>query len=153
LDGEAPPLLPHILKPLESCGDIVPAKYCEMLGIPVGSTYAQAVELFAPSGVYELDLHGYSVWEALELAERTIRDAWECGYRRIAIIHGAPDIRHPMQARHGRGGIKWGLRGLLYRGEWNKYVYGRRSRKHWIDDGYMSLALRTHPSRADCCQH
>ena len=115
-----------------------------MLDLSVGSSYADAVELFAPSGVYELDLHGYPMWEALELAEDTIRDAWESGYARIKIIHGAPDIKSRMAAvASGRGGIKWVLRGCLHRGDWNKHVFPRRSSKHVIDDGRMTLALRT----------
>jgi len=106
-DDDAPPFGPHLLKPLESCDDILPAMHCEMLDLPVGSSYADAVELFAPSGIYELDLHGYPLWQALELAEDTIRDAWESGYARIKIIHGAPDIKSRMAAvASGRGGIE-----------------------------------------------
>ena len=142
-DDDAPPFGPHLLKPLEGCDDILPAMHCEMLGLPIGSSYADAVELFAPSGTYELDLHGFSVSEAVELAEDMIRACWESGFSHIRIIHGAPDIRYWMETRYaGRGGIKWSLRGCLHRGEWSKYVFPRRSSRHLIDDGYMTLALR-----------
>src|SRR5579885_595131 len=87
-----------------------------------------------------LDLHGYSVWEAVELAEETIRKAWERGCRYVQLIHGAPDIRHwKIASVLGRGAIKWTLRGFLARGDWNELVYGRRSRRHQIDDGSMIL--------------
>lgn len=41
-----------------------------------------------------------------------------------------------------RGSIKWGLRGALARGEWDRFVYHRRSARHKIDAGSMTLALR-----------
>jgi hypothetical protein len=58
-------------------------------------------------------------------------------------IHGAPDIGHHATAwALGRGGIKWALRGCLARGEWGEWGYSRRSTKHVIEDGAMTLALR-----------
>jgi hypothetical protein len=61
----------------------------------------------------------------------------------ITLIHGAPDVRHPAIAAHlERGGIKWALRGRLARGIWKQWVYGRRSKKHVVEDGAMTLALR-----------
>jgi hypothetical protein len=117
--------------------------YCEMLDLPVGSTYDDSVDVFAPAGIYKLDLHGYPVIEALELAEDIVHQCWLSGFDRITIIHGSPNIRNRMQSQcMGRGGIKWGLRSLLYQGDWSRYVYPRRSAKHFIDDGYMVLALR-----------
>jgi hypothetical protein len=98
----------------------------------------------------EIDLHGYPVWHALEIAEQKIKEAWSKGCRYITFIHGAPDIRHHMVAQIlGRGGIKWGLRGMLARGEWSQYAYPRRSRKHHIDDGYMTLRLRANHGGKD----
>jgi len=142
-DDDVPPCDPQTLKTLEFCEDRLSVKHCEMLDLPIGSTFEDAVNLFAPGGRYELDLHGYPVWEAVELAESMIQACWECGFSYIRIIHGAPDIRYWMQTRYaGRGGIKWSLRGCLHRGDWSKYVYPRRSTRHWIDDGYMDLALK-----------
>jgi hypothetical protein len=91
----------------------------------------------------EVDLHGYPVWQAIEVATEKIREAWERGLEEITLIHGAPDIRHHATAwALGRGGIKWALRGFLARGEWSEWVYGRRSTKHIIENGAMTLALR-----------
>jgi len=92
----------------------------------------------------EVDLHGYPVWQAREVAENTIEEALrQPDVASITLIHGAPYIRHHAAARAlGRGGIKWSLRGCLARGEWDQWVYPRRSRKHRIGDGSMTLALR-----------
>ena len=93
--------------------------------------------------VLEVDLHGYSTWEALELADKKVQEAWEKQYDYIMLIHGAPDVTHHFHVKIlQRGSIKWGLRGRLYRGEWMEYVYCRRSTKHSIYDGSMRLALR-----------
>jgi hypothetical protein len=90
-----------------------------------------------------IDLHGYPVWEAIELASQKIKAAWEQGRTHITFIHGAPDIpRWSTALVLGRGGIKWALRGCLARGEWLPYAYNRRSSKHYIGDGSMTLALR-----------
>lgn len=91
----------------------------------------------------EVDLHGYPVWQALEVADEKVKEAWENGCRYITLIHGAPEIRHHKTAWQVlRGGIKWGLRGKLARGEWMQYAYQRRSRQHVIEDGFMTLRLR-----------
>ena len=91
-----------------------------------------------------VDLHGYPVWQALEVAEAAILDAnQQPGVNSITLIHGAPDIRHHAVAQAlRRGGIKWSLRGCLARGEWDKWVYPRWSKRHRIGDGSMTLALR-----------
>jgi hypothetical protein len=90
-----------------------------------------------------VDLHGYPVWEAVQVATEKIREAWEKGFEQITLIHGAPDIyHHRIASACGRGGIKWSLRGCLARGEWGEWVYSRRSTKHVIEDGAMTLALR-----------
>ncbi len=95
-----------------------------------------------PDDDHTLDLHGYPVWQALETATAKVKEAWERGWKEVKLIHGAPDIGHWQTAwAVGRGGIKWGLRGLLSQGEWNQYVYPRRSRRHRIGDGAMTLAI------------
>ena len=108
-----------------------------------GSTHAGAVaEVRSQDNNHTLDLHGYPVWQALETAVAKVKEAWEKGWEEVAPIH-APDIRHWQTASVlGRGGIKWGLRGLLAQGEWDAYVYPRRSRRHRIGDGAMTLAVR-----------
>src|SRR4051812_39432305 len=80
-----------------------------------------------------VDLHGYPVWEAVDLATHAIHQAWQRGDHAIMLIHGAPDIyHHAIASMMGRGGIKWSLRGCLARGEWSHWVYPRRSTKHRI---------------------
>lgn len=104
----------------------------------------------ATEGTLVVDLHGYPVRQAVEVAEEAIRDARQNRFAFIKLIHGAPDIRHWQTASIlGRGGIKWALRGALSRGDWGQNVYGRRSRRHTIDDGAMTLALRP-PADATC---
>jgi hypothetical protein len=99
----------------------------------------------------EVDLHGYPVWEAVEIAETRIREAWnQPAIEAITFVHGAPEIRnHGVAQALGRGGIKWSLRGCLARGEWNEWVYGRRSKKHRIEDGSMTLTFRPRKSRTN----
>ena len=140
---DALPPAPDVLKPLVDCCDTLPEKYCDLLGLAVGSTYRDAVDKFAPGDMYVLDLHGYPVRQAVEIAGDTVKAAYEAGFEYIKLIHGAPDVEHRMTAQVlGRGGIKWELRGFLARGDWSRYVYPRRSAKHGIGDGAMALALR-----------
>lgn len=84
-----------------------------------------------------VDLHGYPAWQAIEVAEAEIEKAIDLpDVGSITLIHGAPDVRHHAIAiQLGRGGIKWALRGRLARGEWNPWVYGRRSEKLVVEDG------------------
>lgn len=103
-----------------------------------------------PQKTYCLDLHEFPVWKAVEIAKCKVAEAWENGCHSIQIIHGSPRIGHWMQARHlKRGGIKWELRGMLSRGTFSEYAYYRWSKKHDISSGYMTLALRKHPSPND----
>jgi hypothetical protein len=102
---------------------------------------------------FVLDLHGYPVWQAVELAEKAIEEARRQGYRFIQLIHGAPDITHWRTAWiMNRGGIKWALRGALSRGDWNDDVYGRRSRRHRVEAGSMTLALRPPEKQPKHCR-
>jgi hypothetical protein len=95
----------------------------------------------------EIDLHGYTERSALELAAFSIREAWENGCQTITLIHGAPDVEHHFYTwMFGRGSIKWGLRGALSRGEYLQWCYNRRSVKHYIGAGSMTLALRPNPN-------
>jgi hypothetical protein len=96
---------------------------------------------------YTLDLHGYTLDEAMEVVDDKVREAWTNGYKFITLIHGSPFIRSHMQAKHqGRGRIKWELRGRLARGSWGKYMFYRRSKKHDLRDGSMVLALKPNPN-------
>jgi hypothetical protein len=90
-----------------------------------------------------VDLHGYPASQALDLAAEAVERAWNDQRKFITLIHGAPDVGHWAQVNSaGRGSIKWGLRGALARGEWGRFVYSRKSNRHRIDAGSMTLALR-----------
>jgi hypothetical protein len=90
-----------------------------------------------------VDLHGYRVCEALEVADNAIQEAFDKGLPEITLIHGAPDVRCKEHALIlGRGGIKWELRSRLAQGYYMDFVYNRRSTKHRIGDASMTLALR-----------
>ena len=84
---------PDVVRPLIGCRDSLPVKYCEILGIAPNSTYGDAAEVFAPGGIYVVDLHGYPMWAAIEAAETAIRSAQAAGFEFIRLIHGAPDVK------------------------------------------------------------
>lgn len=140
----APPPSTRLVKLLLGCGDILPGDYCELLDLPLGSTYGDAAVAFRDDPEHVVvDLHGCSVTEVYGETIITVREAWEQDKRWVTLIHGAPDIHHWMSASIlGRGGIKWALRGMLYRGELDRHVFGRRSSRHRIEDGAMTLAIR-----------
>jgi hypothetical protein len=94
----------------------------------------------------EIDLHGYTLSDAITVANQRIQEAYENGFDFITLIHGSPFIAHWIQSQAmGRGGIKWALRGILARGEWRAFVFGRRSKQHEVGDGAMRLRLRRNP--------
>jgi len=94
-----------------------------------------------------VDLHGFSVATAMDVAEQLIRQAWENGFTSITLVHGAGTSLHHMSAMYtGYGGIKWSLRSRLYQGDWMEYAYNRRSRQHDINDTAMTLRLRPNPN-------
>ena len=43
----------------------------------------------------ELDLHGYSVTSAREIALEFVKAAWEAGHDQVVLIHGARDAHDP----------------------------------------------------------
>ena len=96
-----------------------------------------------------VDLLGYSMRTALDVASEKVREAWENGFGFISFIHGASGVRHhatQQWSRSGEGTIKWKLRNIVLRGEWREWIYYRYSKKHDIGDVAMSLALRPNPN-------
>ncbi len=89
-----------------------------------------------------IDLHGYRYVEGVAVGAAAIEEAWRRGFRTVELIHGKSTSRGFRRA----GTIKWGLRGLLLRGWVGEYTYYRRSVKHDIRDGSMTLALKPNPS-------
>jgi hypothetical protein len=91
---------------------------------------------------YRLDLHGYDVVTACDLALHFTREAYANGYQTIELVHGARDVSEPVQGGQGRGGIKWELRGMFDRGQFDPFC--RRQDSHLME-GSMMLALRANP--------
>lgn len=91
----------------------------------------------------DINLHGYSVADAIDTADEKIIEAWQNGFKKITFVHGAATSTHHFSAKYtGYGGIKWSLRSRLAQGDWMKYIYNRRSVKHIIGDTFMTLSLR-----------
>jgi hypothetical protein len=86
------------------------------------------------------DLHGFDVMTAIELAVTRAREGWENGYDEVELVHGAADVREPVE--DGRGRIKWGLRELVDSGQLDRWVSRERS---WPKAGSLVLALKRNP--------
>lgn len=103
-------------------------------------------EDYPNEGRCKLNLHDYTHDEAIELANKMVKAAYENGRTKINLIHGARDVYHRILVSYeSRGSIKWALRGILYRGEWMEYAFSRNSKRHEIEPGQMTLALRPNP--------
>jgi hypothetical protein len=94
----------------------------------------------ATGRVRQLDLHGYDVLTALDLARLTVAEAFANGYQAVDILHGARDVTSHVAGGEGRGGIKWGLRGMLDRGEFNALVASSQ-----VMEGRLRLELKPNP--------
>ncbi len=51
----------------------------------------------------ELDLHGYPVSAAREVAREFVKAAWEAGWDHVVLIHGARAARHPQRNSSSAG--------------------------------------------------
>ena len=104
-------------------------------------------EAEASDRCYVLDLHGYTVRDAVRISKLRVREAWENGFRRIRLIHGSALIKSGIDAWYlGRGGIKWELRRRVERGQWSRYVDTDHPELHDIRNAVMTLALRPNPN-------
>jgi len=86
------------------------------------------------------DLHGLDVLTAVRFAVTRVREAYENGYDEIELLHGAADVREPVA--DGRGRIKWELRGLLERGELDRWS---RRGDSWPRASSLVVALKRNP--------
>lgn len=94
-----------------------------------------------------VDLRGYTIGEAEEIADQKVREAWENGYKRITLIHGCSYVRHHKTATIlAQGGVKWTLRSRLAQGCWDQYVFPRRSKRHDVNEWCMTLGVRPNPN-------
>ena len=93
-----------------------------------------------PGRIRRVDLHGYDVRTALEVAFRAVQDAHANGYEVVEILHGARDVTSRVAAGEGRGAIKWELRAMLERGEFNAHVATSE-----VMEASLRLVLRTNP--------
>lgn len=99
--------------------------------------------------VRSLDLHGYDIVTAIDVTVTTLREAYENGYQSVDVRHGSRDVVDPVQPGEGRGGIKWELRRMIDRGQFDTWVSGadvmesgvrfhirnnpRQRSEHWTD--------------------
>ena len=92
----------------------------------------------------EVDLHGYTLWSAIEVAHAAVQAAWERGYESVRLVHGARMAHHHWSGvvRGGYGSIKWALRSNLRSGQFEPYSRGPHSRKHVRGPVVLTVALR-----------
>lgn len=84
-----------------------------------------------------VDLHGFDVVSALDLAVRRVAEAQANGYETVELLHGAADVVEPVEA--GRGRIKWELRQMARQGAFDHWV---RREDTWEKAASLVLALR-----------
>jgi hypothetical protein len=85
-----------------------------------------------------VDLHGYDVLTAVDLAEQRVRESWENGYDEVELLHGARDVRSG--GDEGRGRIKTELLRMLAAGRFDPYADG-----NWPRAASLVLFLRPNP--------
>jgi hypothetical protein len=97
----------------------------------------------------ELDLHGYAVSAAREIAQEFVKAAWDAGHDHLVLVHGARAARHARSelVLSGYGGIKWSLRAMLDGGEFDPYARSPRSSRHRREPTRLIIALEPHPSK------
>ena len=95
----------------------------------------------------ELDLHGYSVASAHEIALEFVKAAWEAGHDQVVLVHGARAADDPRSelALGGYGGIKLSLRAMLDGGEFDPYARSPSSPLHRREATRLTIALEPHP--------
>jgi hypothetical protein len=97
----------------------------------------------------ELDLHGYPVAWAREIALEFVKAAWEAGHDHAVLIHGARAARDPRSelVMRGYGGIKWSLRAMLKGGDFDPYARSPSSPLHRRQATRLIIALEPQPRR------
>ena len=90
----------------------------------------------------QLNLHGYDVATAVDLTVRTVREAYDNGYPLVEVLHGARDVVDPVHPGEGRGGIKWELRRMIDRGQFDAWVSGVEAL-----EGRIRFQVRNNPKQ------
>jgi hypothetical protein len=90
--------------------------------------------------VRRLDLHGHDVLSAIDLARLTVQEAYANGYQAVELLHGARDVTSRVAAGEGRGAIKWELRAMLERGEFDALVESSE-----VMEASLRLVLKPNP--------
>jgi len=93
-----------------------------------------------PRRSLRVDLHGYDVLAALDLALTRVREAYENGYDEVELIHGSASVSTPVD--EGRGRIKTELRRLFESGRFDAWADRSRS---WPKAASLLLALKRNP--------
>jgi len=93
-----------------------------------------------PRRSLRVDLHGYDVLAALDLALTRVREAYENGYDDVELIHGSASVSTPVD--EGRGRIKTELRRLFESGRFDAWADRSRS---WPKAASLLLALKRNP--------
>jgi hypothetical protein len=88
-----------------------------------------------------VDLHGYDVLSAVDLAVSRVEDAYRTGYEEGELLHGAGDVHEPVET--GRGRIKWELRRLHDGGGLDRWIVRSGS---WPKTTSLVLRLRPNPT-------
>ncbi len=101
------------------------------------------VDVFRKS--VDVDLHEYTHRTALLLAREKVKEAYEHGYKTVRLIHGAANVR----GRDNGGSIKFALRDMLKKGDFNSWAEGRESKGHKVQDASIVLVLRKNPEPVD----
>lgn len=90
--------------------------------------------------VVQVDLHGYSVETALEVARSVIAEAYENGFRYVRLIHGYNTSRSRTYP-YGKPTIKEELLRLLDEGAFSRHAYSRKSGQHQRQAGAITIAI------------
>lgn len=88
-----------------------------------------------------VDLHGYDVLSAIDLATLRVEEAYRNGYDEVELLHGSGDVHEPVDS--GRGRIKWELRRLHDAGGFDRWAERSRS---WPKTTALVLRLKRNPS-------
>ena len=94
-----------------------------------------------------LDLHGYDIHAAVDLAVQCAAAAWEHGFARLTVLHGARQVTSPAAASASqRGAIKWAVRGALDDGEFSHWALPPRSDRHARASGSSETGIALKPN-------